>query len=116
MFCIASIWNRYSLPDRRAESPVHSSLGPRMAKSSPARWSSLATARDVFLLRSSKLPAQPTQYRYSWSNGPGAVDDLDALERARPSRPAHPGSCRRRSTSSPSSGTCCRARRGSRSP
>ena len=34
----------------------------------------------------------------------------------RPSRPARPGSCRRRSTSSPSSGTCCRARWGSRSP
>ena len=61
MFCIASIWNRYSLPERRAESPVQSSLGPRIAKSMPARCRSFAIARDVFLLRSSKLPAQPTQ-------------------------------------------------------
>ena len=35
MFCIASIWKMYSLPERRAGSPVHSSLGPRMAKSMP---------------------------------------------------------------------------------
>src|SRR5438477_163821 len=32
MFWVASIWKRYSLPDRRAGSPVHSSEGPRMAK------------------------------------------------------------------------------------
>ena len=61
MFCIASIWKMYSLPERRAGSPVQSSLGPRMAKSSPARCSSFATARLVFLLRSSNVPAQPIQ-------------------------------------------------------
>ena len=61
MFCIASIWKMYSLPERRAGSPVQSSLGPRMAKSRPARCSSLATARLVFLLRSSNEPAHPTQ-------------------------------------------------------
>ena len=61
MFCIASIWKMYSLPERRAESPVHSSLGPRIAKSMFARCSSFATARLVFLLRSSNEPAHPTQ-------------------------------------------------------
>ena len=60
-FCIASIWKMYSLPERRAWSPLQSSLGPRIAKSMPARWSSFASARLVFLLRSSKLPAQPTK-------------------------------------------------------
>ena len=34
-FCIASIWKMYSLPERRAWSPLHSSLGPRIAKSMP---------------------------------------------------------------------------------
>ena len=33
MFCIASIWKMYSLPERRAGSPVQFSDGPRMAKS-----------------------------------------------------------------------------------
>ena len=61
MFCIASIWKMYSLPARRAWSPLHISLGPRIAKSMPARCSSLASARLVFLLRSSKLPAHPTK-------------------------------------------------------
>ena len=61
MFGIASIWNRYSLPERRAGSPVHISDGPRMATSMPARRSSLAIAWVTFLFLSSKLPAQPTQ-------------------------------------------------------
>ena len=61
MFCMASIWNTYSLPERRAGSPVHSSLGPRMAKSTPAWWSSLAVATATRLFRSSKDVAQPTQ-------------------------------------------------------
>jgi hypothetical protein len=65
MFGVASIWNRYSLPERRAESPVHISDGPRMATSMPARDSSFAIACVTFLFLSSKLPAQPTQYRYS---------------------------------------------------
>jgi hypothetical protein len=74
MFCIASIWKMYSLPDRRAGSPVQFSDGPRMAKSSPARFMSLAMATETFWFLSSKLPAQPTQYRYSWSKlSPGST-------------------------------------------
>ena len=61
MFCMASIWKMYSLPERRAGSPVHSSEGPRMAKSMPARCISLAMAWATFLFLSSKEPAQPTQ-------------------------------------------------------
>ena len=61
MFGIASIWNRYSLPERRAESPVHISDGPRMATLIPARRSSVAMAWVTRLFLSSKLPAQPTQ-------------------------------------------------------
>ncbi len=61
MLGMASIWKRYSLPERRAESPVHISLGPRMATSRPARWRSLAMAWVTFLFLSSKEPAQPTQ-------------------------------------------------------
>ena len=49
-FCMASIWNRYSLPERRAGSPVHRSEGPRMAKSMPARCSSLAVASGHLLV------------------------------------------------------------------
>src|SRR5438105_10648041 len=60
----------YSLPERRAGSPVHRSDGPRMAKSTPARCNSLAVATVTFLARSSDEPAQPTQNRYSWSKGP----------------------------------------------
>ena len=61
MFCMASIWKMYSLPERRAGSPVHISAGPRMAKSMPARCMSLAIAWVTFWFLSSKLPAQPTQ-------------------------------------------------------
>ena len=61
MFGIASIWNRYSLPERRAESPVHISDGPSTATVMPARRSSLAIAWVTRLFLSSKLPAQPTQ-------------------------------------------------------
>ena len=61
MFCIASIWKMYSLPLRRAGSPVHISLGPRMAKLTFARSISFANACETFLFLSSKLPAQPTQ-------------------------------------------------------
>src|SRR5688500_2049020 len=68
-FCMASIWKMYSLPERRAGSPVHISDGPRMAKSMPARCSSLAVATVTFLFLSSNDPAHPTQYRYSWSRG-----------------------------------------------
>jgi len=74
MLGMASIWNRYSLPLRRALSPVHISLGPRMATVMPARCSRLAIACVTFLFLSSKDPAQPTQYRYSASSGwPGST-------------------------------------------
>ena len=77
----------YSLPDRRAWSPLHSSLGPRMAKSMPARCNNFASARDVFLLRSSKLPAQPTKERYSWSNAPpGSTISMPSSESAQSPR------------------------------
>ena len=47
-FCSASVWNRNSLPIRRAGSPVQSSRGPRIANDTPARCSSSATgSRDV---------------------------------------------------------------------
>ena len=61
MFCMASIWKMYSLPVRRAESPVQFSFGPRMAKLTPARFSSLDSAWLTFLFLSSNEPAQPTQ-------------------------------------------------------
>src|ERR1035441_2245934 len=40
-FCSANAWNTYSLPILRAGSPVQLSRGPRIAKSTPARRSSL---------------------------------------------------------------------------
>ena len=61
MFWVASIWKRYSLPERRAESPVQASDGPRMAKSTSARCMSLAIDWVTFLFLSSNEPAQPTQ-------------------------------------------------------
>ena len=61
MFCIASIWKMYSLPERRAGSPVHISDGPRMAKEMPARCISFAIDWVTFLFLSSKDPAHPTQ-------------------------------------------------------
>ncbi len=65
MFCMASIWKMYSLPERRAGSPVQFSAGPRIAKSMLARCMSFAIAVVTFLFLSSNEPAQPTQYRYS---------------------------------------------------
>ncbi len=64
-FCSARVWNRNSLPIRRAGSPVQSSRGPRIANETPARASSSATDRLICLARSSNEPAQPTQYRTS---------------------------------------------------
>ena len=61
MFCMASIWKMYSLPERRAGSPVHISDGPRMAKQMPARCISFAMAWVTFLFLSSNEPAHPTQ-------------------------------------------------------
>ncbi|SKU32023.1 Uncharacterised protein [Mycobacteroides abscessus subsp. abscessus] len=53
MFCMASCWNRNSLPARRAESPVQVSSAPSTRNFVPARASSSATALVVFLARSS---------------------------------------------------------------
>ena len=62
MLGIASIWNRYSLPERRAESPVHISERAEDGDTSmPARLSSLAIDWVTFLFLSSNDPAQPTQ-------------------------------------------------------
>ena len=55
------------MPSRRAGSPVQVSPSPRTANRTPAMCSSSATARVVFLARSSSAPAQPTQNRYSTS-------------------------------------------------
>ena len=50
-----------------------------MAKSSPARVISLAMAWLTLRFLSSKLPAQPTQYRYSWSKAsPGSTTGISA--------------------------------------
>ena len=77
MFCWASIWKTNSLPRRRAGSPVQASAGPSTANLTPATCSSSAMALVVFLARSSRAPAQPTQNRYSTSVGDGSVDDRD---------------------------------------
>ncbi len=61
MVALASIWKMYSLPERRAGSPVHVSDGPRIAKSISARWSSFAIAIVTFWFLSSNEPAHPTQ-------------------------------------------------------
>ena len=87
MLADASIWNRYSLPERLAESPVQFSAGPRMAKSIPARSMSRAMALVTFLFLSSKEPAQPTQYRYSASRGsPPATTVTPSRSRAQSAR------------------------------
>src|SRR3954454_22862731 len=66
-FCIASCWKTNSLPDLRAGSPLQVSPSPSTANETPARSSSSATARVVFLARSSYAPAQPTQNSQSTS-------------------------------------------------
>ena len=60
-FCSAWAWKTYSLPMRRAGSPVHDSRGPRIAKSTPAALRSLAVDSAAVRARSSKEAAQPTQ-------------------------------------------------------
>ena len=71
-FCSANAWNTYSLPIRRAGSPVHASRAPRIAKSTPAFCSSFAVFSAVRRARSSNELAQPTQYRYSGAVSPGS--------------------------------------------
>src|SRR6476469_2658922 len=64
---VASIWKTYSLPIRRAGSPVHDSSCPRTAYFTPAAFKQVTTARATLRLRSSNDAAQPTQYRHSSS-------------------------------------------------
>ena len=45
MFCWACSWNRYSLPMRRAGSPLHVSAAPRIANETPADFRMAASAR-----------------------------------------------------------------------
>ena len=84
-FCSANAWNTYSLPIRRAGSPVQASRGPRMAKSTPALVSSFAVASAVLRARSSNEVAQPTQYRYSGAGSPGSSTrtPIDSAQSAR---------------------------------
>jgi hypothetical protein len=57
----AIIWKTNSLPARFAGSPVQLSSCPNTANSTPILFRSFAKAFVIFLARSSKLPAQPTQ-------------------------------------------------------
>src|SRR4029077_13969335 len=57
-FCSAYAWKTYSLPIRRAGSPLHASRGPRIAKSTPAALSSFAVDCALFFARSSNDAAQ----------------------------------------------------------
>ena len=60
---LAELLEQGSFPRRRAESPVHFSSPPMIANLTPAMCSSSAKALVVFFARSSRAPAQPTQYR-----------------------------------------------------
>ena len=75
---------------------MHDSSWPSTAKSTPAAWRHVATARATFWLRGSNAAAQPTQYRTSRSSSPpsaAAIRDGRHLERQR-LRPVHPRRCR----------------------
>ena len=61
MLPAASSWKTYSLPIRRAGSPVQASSWPRTAKRTPAASRQVTNARATRRLRSSKAAAQPTQ-------------------------------------------------------
>ena len=63
----ACIWKRYSLPSRRAVSPLQVSSSPRMANFTPAARRIFTMARETFFCRSSKAPAQPTKKSHSKS-------------------------------------------------
>ncbi len=60
-FSLARSWKRYSLPMRRAGSPLHFSSVPRMAKSTFPAWRIFTSAVAMVLARSSNDAAQPTQ-------------------------------------------------------
>ena len=53
LLAFASSKKRYSLPERRAESPVQVSLSPSTAKLTLAAWSTCARALAVFWARGS---------------------------------------------------------------
>ena len=61
MFCWARVCQRYSLPMRRAGSPLQLSSGPRMPKRTPAAFITLAKAVATFGCAASNDPMQPTQ-------------------------------------------------------
>ena len=65
IFEIAFIWNKNSLPDLLAGSPVHDSSLPRIAYDIFALLRIFTKAFVTFFDLSSKLPAQPIQNRYS---------------------------------------------------
>ena len=71
-FCSAKAWKTYSLPIRRAGSPVHASRAPRIAKSTRAFCRSFTVFSAVVRARSSNELAHPTQYRYSGAVSPGS--------------------------------------------
>ena len=96
-FCSAWAWKRYSLPIRRAGSPVQASRGPRIAKSTPAACSSLAVdsrrgARALVERRGAADPVEDLGRRLA------RLEDAHA-ELRRPSRRARsargPTGCRR---------------------
>ena len=82
MFCLACSWNRYSLPRRRAGSPVQDSLGPRMREGD----------------------AGPAEHAAPWPGHP-CGPARRGRRRSRPSRGTRRrrGSCRRRPGTSKSS-------------
>ena len=65
MLVIACIMKRNSFPARLAGSPVQDSSVPNTAYLTPVLWRIFTNALVIFLARSSKLPAQPTQNKIS---------------------------------------------------
>ena len=118
-FCSAYSWKTYSLPIRRAGSPVHASRGPRIAKSTPAVCRSFAVdSADFFapLVERGRAadPVQVLRRRVARLRGPS--------RRAPPPRPpARSAACPtdspsarcRASSAPPPPGTASRPSRGS---
>src|ERR1041384_6527348 len=65
VFSAASWAKRYSLPARRAASPVHFSCRPSTAQLTPAAWRIDAMLWAIFCARGSKAAAQ----RLDWAKG-----------------------------------------------
>src|SRR5215467_8751275 len=78
------MYHRYSLPMRRAGSPVQLSSGPRIPKLTLAACITLAKAVATLRLRASKDPMQPTQYSTSTSGFSASV--LTLIWRAQSAR------------------------------